>query len=365
MPRTADSLFKRALNGDYLSAKEGMWLLREAPLNKIMAAAHALRMKFHPNNEVTWIIDRNVNISNVCHAGCLFCNFSCSERSGRAFITSIEEYRMKIEELFRLGGRQLLLQGGLHPKLGLDFYSELFRRLKSEFPELKLHALGPPEVVHLARMEGITCGDVLDKLTVSGLDSLPGAGAEILSDRVRKRLSPGKCSVSEWLEVMHEAHTRNIPTSATMMFGHIETVEERISHLILLRDLQATKPEGSKGFYSFIPWPFQEKDTVLNTKHGIKNNVTPIEYIRFFALARLILNNIENMQPSWLTIGVPFAQICLHGGGNDFGSIMIEENVVSSAGAEHQMDEAGMKRAIQDAGFVPVKRNQKFEAVKY
>lgn len=365
MERSAGDIIDRALGGYRLDAGDGMWLLTEAPLNMLMAAAHALRMKLHPGNEVTWIIDRNVNISNVCHAGCLFCNFSCSESSGRAFITTMDDYHLKIEELFRIGGRQLLLQGGLHPKLGLDFYKDLFKKLKSDFPELELHALGPPEVVHLAKKEGISSGETLDELISSGLDSLPGAGAEILSDRVRKQLSPGKCSVAEWLEVMHEAHKRLLPTSATMMFGHIETNEERIEHLILLRDLQSQKPVDSEGFFSFIPWPFQEKDTVLNTKHMIHNTVSPFEYIKFFAVARLILNNISNLQPSWLTIGVPYAQICLHGGGNDFGSIMIEENVVSSAGAEHHMDEAGIKSAIREAGFVPVKRNQRFEYVNY
>jgi len=350
----------KALSGLPLSVEEGLHLFREAPLPGLMAAAHHVRLTFHPEPVVTWIIDRNVNISNVCHAGCLFCNFSCSRSSSRAFVTTMDAYREKVSELFALGGNQLLLQGGLHPDLGLSFYTELFAALKGEFPALRLHALGPPEVVHLARLEGVSTDEVLGHLAAAGLDSLPGAGAEILSDRVRRELSPGKCSTEEWLGVMYQAHQRNITTSATMMFGHIETVEERMEHLVLLRELQKQRPEGSHGFISFIPWPFQDSGTALAKKFGVKNTVTPIEYIRFFAVARLMLNNIPNMQPSWLTVGVPAAQICLHGGGNDFGSVMIEEHVVSSAGAKHQMDSEGIRKAIRDAGFEPVLRDQQF-----
>ncbi len=328
-----------------------------------MAAAHARRMQLHPGSEVTWIIDRNVNISNVCHAGCLFCNFSCSRSSGRAFITTLEEYREKIEDLFALGGDQLLLQGGLHPDLGLRFYEELFSGLKAEFPTLKLHALGPPEIVHLANLEGISYGEVLDTLRKAGLNSLPGAGAEILSNRVRKMLSPGKCTTEEWLEVMFEAHQRHITTSATMMLGHVETLEERFEHLRLLRDLQQQKPADAHGFISFIPWPFQEDGTALSKKLGAFNRVTTYEYLRFIAVSRLMLPNIPNLQPSWLTVGIPAGQLCLHGGANDFGSIMIEEHVVSSAGATHTADGNTLMQAIRDAGFVPVQRDQEFRPV--
>jgi cyclic dehypoxanthinyl futalosine synthase len=355
-----EHIIDKALTGVPLTVAEGMRLFSKAPLPQLMAAAHRLRMTFHPKPIVTWIIDRNVNISNVCHAGCLFCNFSCSRSSERAFVTTMNAYRMKVSELFSLGGNQLLLQGGLHPDLGLSFYTELFTALKREYPSLRLHALGPPEIVHLARLEGISSDEVLAQLTAAGLDSLPGAGAEILSNRVRQQLSPGKCSTEEWLEVMHYAHRRNITTSATMMFGHVETHEERMEHLVLLRELQNQRPEGSHGFISFIPWPFQDTGTTLSKKYGVNNTVTPIEYIRFFAVARLILYNIPNMQPSWLTVGVPTAQICLHGGGNDFGSVMIEEHVVSSAGAKHRMDTDGIRKAIRDAGFTPVFRDQQF-----
>jgi cyclic dehypoxanthinyl futalosine synthase len=363
MKYTTSTILERAITGETVTHMEAMHLLTEAPLINVMEAAHRLRMQIHPENRVTWIIDRNVNISNVCHAGCLFCNFSCSRNSSKAFITPIQEYREKVQHLFSLGGRQLLLQGGLHPDLGLAFYTGLFQQLKSEFPEIRLHALGPPEVVHLSKLEGISTGETLDQLIASGLDSLPGAGAEILSNRVRKKLSPGKCSVEEWLEVMYQAHQRNIITSATMMFGHIETPTEQIEHLLLLRDLQQQRPANSTGFISFIPWPFQDKETPLATRHQVHNTVTPVSYIRLFATARLVLNNIRNLQPSWLTIGVPTAQICLHAGGNDFGSIMIEEHVVSSAGANNSMDASAIQKAIAQAGFSPRLRNQRFECI--
>lgn len=363
MIKKVQALLEKGVEGERLSGDEALCLFREASLNSLMAAAHDLRMRLHPDNVVTWIIDRNVNISNVCHAGCLFCNFSCSQNSGRAYITTIEEYRQKIDELFAIGGRQLLLQGGLHPALGLKFYADLFRLLKLDYPELKLHALGPPEIIHLSNIEGIPAGAVLDELITAGLDSLPGAGAEILADRVRKQLSPGKCSTEEWLMVMSEAHNRGLVTSATMMFGHVESLEERIEHLLLVRDLQNRKPDGATGFISFIPWPFQDQNTVLAKKYQVYNTVGAVEYIRMIALSRLMLNNISNIQPSWLTVGIETAQICLNGGGNDFGSVMMEENVVSSAGVAYTMDPEGMKRAITGAGYVPAQRDQRFNPV--
>ncbi len=359
-----DDLLTRACDGATLSVSEGIEIMQHAGLPDLMAAAHHVRMKWHPHNRVTWIIDRNVNISNVCHAGCLFCNFSCSRSAEAAFVTNMDAYREKVSELFAMGGNQLLLQGGLHPDLGLAFYVDLFRSLKEAFPALRLHALGPPEVVHLANLEGIAVEEVLDHLIDAGLDSLPGAGAEILSDRVRQMLSPGKCNTHEWLQVMYHAHQKRVVTSSTMMFGHLETLEERLQHLVLLRELQEQKPDDAVGFISFIPWTFQDTHTALAKRHGVVNSVTALEYIRFFAVARLMLNNIANLQPSWLTVGVPTAQICLHGGGNDFGSVMIEEHVVSSAGAKHSMDKDGIQQAIRMAGFLPVRRDQHFNLME-
>jgi cyclic dehypoxanthinyl futalosine synthase len=255
----------------------------------------------------------------------------------------------------------LLLQGGMHPELGLDFYTNLFRDLKKINPRLKLHALGPPEVVHIAKMEGISYRETLEKLVEAGLDSLPGAGAEILADRVRSQVSKNKCTALQWLDVMREAHKLGLTTSATMMFGHIETKQERIEHMTAIRQVQAEKPEGSKGFISFIPWPFQDEGTTLQKMLGTKSSVSSDEYIRTIAISRLMLPNIPNIQASWLTVGKETGQLCLHAGANDFGSIMIEENVVSVAGANFKFDKVGIQKAIREAGFVPQLRNQQFE----
>ncbi|MEI7982234.1 MAG: cyclic dehypoxanthinyl futalosine synthase [Bacteroidota bacterium] len=355
-----EQLLNKALALEFLSVEEGRLLFETLPLADLMMLAHSLRMLHHPGKKVTWIIDRNVNITNVCISGCKFCNFYRTGQSEEAYITTLQDYFDKIEEMKRLGGGQLLLQGGMHPKLGLSFYETLFSDLKQRYPDIRLHALGPPEIVHLAKMEKITFKAVLQRLVSSGMNSLPGAGAEILADRVRKILSPVKCSTAEWLEVMKSAHELDLTTSATMMFGHIETLEERLVHLVSLRDLQSRKPQGHKGFLSFIPWPFQDAHTALKERLGIQNKVTPEEYIRMIAISRIMLPNIPNIQASWLTVGKDTAQLCLHAGANDFGSIMIEENVVSVAGATHKFDAAGIQKAISDAGFEPQFRNQDF-----
>jgi cyclic dehypoxanthinyl futalosine synthase len=255
----------------------------------------------------------------------------------------------------------LLLQGGHHPKLGLSFYTDLFRKLKELYPTLKLHTLGPPEIAHICKLEGKSHREVLLALREAGMDSLPGAGAEILIDRVRRLISKGKCGALEWLEIMREAHQLNITTSATMMFGHVETVRERFEHLIRIRDVQAMKPPGAKGFLAFIPWTFQDVDTLLTRIRGVHNLTTPEEYIRMIAISRIMLPNIDNIQASWLTVGKQTAQLCLHAGANDFGSIMLEENVVSAAGAPHRFTANGIQEAIREAGFEPQLRNQQYE----
>ena len=358
-----DHLLKKALNKEFLTIEEGLFLYQNDSIGELMFTGNEIKKSLHPNNFVSWIIDRNVNITNVCTSGCLFCNFYRTQKSEDAYITSIEQYKEKINELKNKNGNQLLLQGGLHPKLGMDFYENLFRQLKEYFPEIKLHALGPAEIVHLSKLDNISYEEVLKRLTNAGLDSLPGAGAEILHDRVRKIISKIKCSADEWLNVIRTAHKMNILTSATMMFGHIETIEERIFHLISLRNVQQEKPANSVGFISFIPWPFQDKDTVLKNKMKINNTVSGEEYIRMIAISRILLPNIPNIQASWLTVGKDIAQLCLYAGANDFGSIMIEENVVSSAGANYQFDAKGIQQAIIEAGFIPRQRNQKFESI--
>ncbi len=356
-----DTLLERALNFEFLSAEEGQFLFENAPLTSLMFVANELRKKQKPDGKVTWIIDRNVNTTNVCIANCKFCNFYRIPGHAESYITSIEQYKQKIEETFRYGGEQLLLQGGHHPELGLKFYTDLFRELKSLYPNLKLHSLGPPEIAHISKLEGMTHTQVLTELKNAGLDSLPGAGAEILTDRVRRMISKGKCSGREWLDVMRAAHQLNITTSATMMFGHIETLRERFEHLVMLREVQAEKPKHAKGFLAFIPWPFQDENTILKKVKGIRNKVTGEEYIRMIALSRIMLPNVINIQASWLTVGKEIAQVCLYAGANDFGSIMIEENVVSVAGAPHRFTSQGIQDAISEAGFEPQLRTQQYE----
>lgn len=356
-----DDLLKRAGNFEFLSAEEGVFLFEHAPVTDLMFVANELRKKQKPDGKVTWIIDRNVNTTNVCIANCKFCNFYRIPGHEQAYITTIDQYKQKIEETFKYGGEQLLLQGGHHPDLGLSFYTQLFRELKSLYPNLKLHSLGPPEIAHIAKLEKMSHTEVLTALKEAGLDSLPGAGAEILSDRVRRMISKGKCSGKEWLDVMRAAHQLNITTSATMMFGHIETIQERFEHLVMLRQVQSEKPASAKGFLAFIPWPFQDENTILKRVKGIRNQVTGEEYIRMIALSRIMLPNIINIQASWLTVGKEIAQVCLRAGANDFGSIMIEENVVSVAGAPHRFTSQGIQDAIREAGFEPQLRTQQYE----
>ncbi len=357
----SDDLFKRATQFDFLSAEEGQYLFSNAPTAELMHVGNEMRKQLHPDNKVTWIIDRNANTTNVCIANCKFCNFYRIPGHAEAYITTIEQYKQKIEETFRYGGEQLLLQGGHHPDLGLSYYTGLFRELKRLYPTLKLHSLGPPEIAHITKLEGTTHTAVLQALMDAGLDSLPGAGAEILSDRVRRLISKGKCTGREWLEVMRAAHQLKLTTSATMMFGHVETLEERFQHLVWLREVQQDKPADAKGFVAFIPWTFQDVDTLLSRLKGVHNKVTGEEYIRMIAISRIMLPNIINIQASWLTVGKEVAQLCLHAGANDFGSIMIEENVVSAAGAPHRFTSEGIQQAIREAGFIPQLRNQQYE----
>lgn len=356
-------MLNQALRLEFLTAEEGLWLFEHAGTAELMYVANQIRQIKVPGNIVTWIIDRNSNTTNVCVANCKFCNFYRPPGHPESYITGIEEYKQKIEETFRFGGEQLLLQGGHHPDLGLDFYCNLFRELKSLYPRLKLHALGPPEVAHITKLEKSTHTEVLKALIDSGLDSLPGAGAEILSDRVRRLVSKGKCGAQEWLDIMRAAHQLNLTTSATMMFGHVETNLERMEHLVAIRQVQSEKPSSAKGFIAFIPWPFQDEGTLLQRLKRAYNECTADEYIRMLAVSRIMLPNITNIQASWLTIGKQTAQICLHGGANDFGSIMIEENVVSAAGASHRFTSSGIQKAIRDAGFIAQLRNQQYEHI--
>ena len=355
-----DALLKRALAFDFLSAEEGQFLFENVSTTELMFVANELRKIQKPDGKVTWQIDRNVNTTNACIANCKFCNFFRPPGHKEVYVTEIEEYKTKIEETLRYGGDQLLLQGGHHPELGLAFYTNLFSELKTLYPNVRLHALGPPEVAHICKLEGKSHMEVLAALKESGMDSLPGAGAEILNDRVRRLISRGKCTGQEWLDVMRAAHQLHITTSATMMFGHIETLEERFEHLVWIRQVQSEKPAEADGFLAFIPWPFMDDGTLLKRLRGIQNNVSADEYLRMIAISRIMLPNIKNIQASWLTVGKETAQLCLHGGANDFGSIMIEENVVSAAGAPHRFTSKTIQESIKKAGFEPQLRSQDY-----
>ncbi|MBE9487819.1 MAG: CofH family radical SAM protein [Bacteroidetes bacterium] len=344
-----------------LTKEEAIHIYKNCSTEVLASVANRIREKIKKGNSlVTWQIDRNVNITNVCVSGCLFCNFHCKPHEhDKEKTTTLEEYREKIKETLELGGDQLLLQGGMHPKFDIFYYENLFRQLKAEFPNIKLHALGPPEVSHIAKISNLTSIEVLKRLINAGLDSFPGAGAEILVSDIRKKVSPNKCTAEQWIEIMHEAHELGLATSATMMYGHIESLEDRIEHLIKIRELQARKPKGSYGFLAFIPWVYCGKGTALEAK-GIKENHSIIDYIRIIAMSRIVLTNIENIQASWLTLGKEAGQLSLHAGANDLGSIMIEENVVSSAGASFKMGVEEMQQTIRDAGFTPQLRDQKY-----
>ena len=359
----AYDLLDRALKLEFLSMEEGIFLFHNARTSDLMYTANEIRKikKADTKGIVTWQIDRNVNTTNVCVANCKFCNFfvpPTEKFKDRAYITDDATYKQKIAETIALGGDQLLLQGGHHPDLGVEYYEEIFAKLKSWYPEVKLHALGPPEIVHIAELSKLSYYETLKRLKAAGLDSLPGAGAEILDDRVRRIISNGKCTGETWLEVMRQCHKLDITTSSTMMFGHIETIEERFDHLVRMRAVQAEKPADANGFLAFIPWPYQDDGTLLNRVKGVTNDVTPTEYIRMIALSRIMLPNITNIQASWLTVGPEVAQVCLHAGANDMGSIMIEENVVSAAGAPFRFTSEEIQQCITDAGFTPRLRDQ-------
>lgn len=355
-----DDIYQKVLAGERLEIAETGALYLKAPLPELMCLGDMVRQRKHPGGEVSWMIDRNMNITNVCASACKFCNYYRPRNHPESYITPFSEYREKIRETFELGGEQLLLQGGMHPELGLAFYTELFRTLKEMEPRLKLHALGPPEIVHLSKMEGLSYRHILEALREAGMDSLPGAGAEILVDRVRKIVSPAKCNTEEWLGVMEVAHQLGMLTSATMMFGHVEKPGERLEHLFRIREVQDRKPENAIGFASFIPWPFQDEGTKLSRMMGVRNNTDSSDYIRLIAIARIVLDNVDHIQASWLTVGQDIAQLCLHAGADDLGSIMIEENVVSAAGASYRMGADEIQKVIRDAGFEPVLRNQGF-----
>ncbi len=349
-------LIDKALNFQPLTLEEGKQLYQKLPLSELGLLAHELRMMKKKDKIVTYIIDRNVNYTNICNADCHFCAFYRPPGHEEGYVLTEAELYAKIEETLQLGGHQLLLQGGHNPDLGIEYYEDLFRKIKSRYP-IKLHALSPPEIIHITQISKLSIEEVIRRLMAAGLDSIPGGGAEILVDRVRRKIAKNKCTTEEWLEVMRIAHKLGLRTTATMMFGHIETLEDRLEHLIRIRELQ----EEGGGFTAFIPWPYQSKNTVLGRR--IEGNTTGHEYLATLAISRIMLNNVDNLQVSWVTMPVKIAVAGLYYGANDFGSIMIEENVVRAAGAHYKMDTAQAEYHIRMAGFIPRRRNMQYELI--
>ena len=348
-----DTIAKKVLDGGRVDAGEALHLYRHAPTHLLGHLADAIRVRKHPEGIVTYIIDRNVNYTNICVARCNFCAFYRPVGSSDGYVLGFDEIFQKIDETIAVGGNQLLLQGGHNPDLPIQWYEDLFRAVKARYPEFKLHALSPPEVLHIARLNRVAVPTVIERLVAAGLDSIPGGGAEILVDRVRTLLNCySKATSDEWIDVMREAHNAGLRTTATMMYGTVETDEERIEHMMRLRDLQ----DETAGFTAFITWSYQPE----HTEHG-GYEATGIDYLRTLALSRILLDNFDNVQASWVTQGGKVGQLSLAYGANDMGSVMIEENVVRAAGASYCMDELEIVVNIEDAGFTPKRRNMHYE----
>src|SRR5687768_11710923 len=350
-----DQIARKVLDGARISADEALQLYRHAPTHLLGRLADTIRARKHPGGIVTYIIDRNVNYTNVCVARCNFCAFYRAVGSPEGYVLGFDEIFAKIDETIAVGGNQLLLQGGHNPDLPIQWYEDLFRAVKARYPDFKLHALSPPEVLHISRLGAMSTAAVIDRLVAAGLDSIPGGGAEMLVDRVRKILNCySKASSDEWLSIMREAHLAGLRTTATMMYGTVETEAERIEHLMRLRDLQ----DETGGFTAFITWSYQPE----HTEHG-GYELTGVDYLRTLALARIVLDNFDNLQASWVTQGGKVGQLSLAFGANDMGSVMIEENVVRAAGAAYCMDEVEIVANVEDAGYVPMRRNMHYEVL--
>ena len=340
-------------SGERLTREDGVALMLEGDLLGLGMLADQVRQRLHPEGVVTYIIDRNINYTNVCTAQCAFCAFYRDLPARDGYVLSKAQLAQKIEETLGLGGNQILLQGGLHPDLGIEYYEELFRWIKASYP-IWIHGLSPAEVKHICRVSGLSTRQAIERLVAAGLDSIPGGGAEILSDRVRNAIGAAKGSTADWLEVMEVAHGVGLKTTATMMFGHVETPEERVDHLLHLRELQ----DLTHGFTAFIAWTFQPENTAM-----ARDELTSFQYLRTLAVARVMLDNFPSVQASWVTQGGKIGQVSLRFGANDFGSLMIEENVVSAAGAHFRLTEAEIARSIQDAGFIPKRRTMDYTIV--
>ncbi|MCK4509552.1 MAG: dehypoxanthine futalosine cyclase, partial [Desulfuromonadales bacterium] len=328
---------KQPINRD-----EGLWLLNQADLLSLGKLADGVRRRMHPDRRVSFVVDRNVNYTNICTSKCKFCAFYRDEMHPDAYVLSYTQIFGKVQELVDSGGTQLLMQGGLHPDLKLDWFADLFRQLRHRFPTVQIHSLSPAEIVHIAKLSGISMAECLARLHRAGLQSLPGGGAEILVDKVRQKISPDKIGWQEWAAVMREAHNLGMPTTATMMFGVRERPEDIVEHLFRIRELQAEQG----GFTAFIPWSYQPGNTALGGEQA-----SGVEYLKVLALARVILDNVENIQASWVTQGARMAQIALYFGANDLGGTMLEENVVAAAGVDFRMSQEEIIDLAKGAGF--------------
>jgi cyclic dehypoxanthinyl futalosine synthase len=349
-----DSIIAKVEARERLDRDDARHLYQNGDFHELGRLAHQVRLRKHPEPFVTYVVDRNINYSNICVCGCRFCAFYRAPDQPGGYVLSRGELAQKIEETLGLGGTQILMQGGHHPDLPLSFYEEMLRFIKDRY-SIHIHAFSPPEIVHFARLEGCDAANVISRLKAAGLDSIPGGGAEILVDSVRKSVSPNKCSTREWLDVMEEAHCQGMRTTATMMFGHEEEPEDRLEHLFVLRELQ----DRTGGFTAFIPWAFQPANTAIR-----RSPETPVSYLRLLAVSRLVLDNFDNLQASWVTMGPKVAQLALHFGANDFGSTMIEENVVAAAGVHFRLSAEEIRRIIQGAGFEAKQRTMAYQSVE-
>ena len=353
-PQSIPELLTAASQGRRLNRQEALDLATRATLFELGEAAHTLRIRRHPDQRVTYVVDRNINYSNICVCACRFCAFYRAPGQPGGYVLSREDLARKIEQTLALGGTQILMQGSHHPDLELSFYLDMLAFIKARFPEIHIHAFSPPEIIHFAQISGLSPTEVLNRLIQSGLDSIPGGGAEILVDRVRRLVSTNKCTAGQWLEVMRLVHESELKTTATMMFGHLETLEERIEHLLALRRLQ----DDTAGFTAFIPWTFQPDNTRLSVP-----KTTSVVYLKLLALSRLVLDNVPNIQVSWVTMGANIAQLGLFFVANDFGSTMIEENVVAASGVHFRMHREEIEATIQGAGFTPAQRRMDYRLV--
>jgi cyclic dehypoxanthinyl futalosine synthase len=357
-PSTKEIL-QRAAAGQRLSYDDGVHLIKHADLLDLGWAANEVRKRFHPDSEpVTYVIDRNVNYTNVCDAYCSFCAFYAVPGSKKSYVLPYEVIKTKIDELIELGGTQLLIQGGHNPELGIEYYEELLGNIRRDFPKLTIHGLSPSEIDHICRTSSLSLEETIQRLIKAGLSSLPGGGAEMLVERVKQEISPMKMPAARWLEVMEVAHRLGLKASATMMYGTVETLDERIEHLIRVRDLQ----DKTGGFTAFIAWSFQPGNTGLSKK--VEKLATAVDYLRMVAVSRLMLDNVRNVQTSWVTQGAGLGQAAFAFGANDFGGTMMEENVVSAAGTYHVVTLTGMIRSIHQAGFDAAKRDTQYNVLE-